>query len=104
MFQNVMQWIDAYGQSVQNGVLFGGLVGLFLVGKAFMDWSVTADKRIQWIKDEMDDLDVSVSVQVQSLSSRVSMLEQASRDRADKDRQAAADRAKPKVLAIKKPA
>lgn len=104
MFQNVMQWIDTYGQSVHNGVLFGGLVGLFLAGKAFMDWSVLTDRRIVFLKDEMEDLDVSISVQVQSLSSRVSMLEQASKDRADKDRLAAADRAKPKVLAIKKPA
>lgn len=104
MFDTFSQFVAEYGQSIHNGLVFGGVAGLFLVVKSFMDWSVTTDKRVQWLRDEMDDLDVSISVQVQSLSSRVSMLEQASKDRAERDRKAAADRQKPKVLAIKKPA
>lgn len=104
MFQSVSQFVAEYGQSVHNGLVFGGVIGLFVAFRWLMSWSSTTDKRVQWLKDEMDDLDVSISVQVQSLSSRVSMLEAASKDRADRDRVAAADRQKPKVLAIKKPA
>jgi hypothetical protein len=102
MFEAVMQWTDIYGQSIHNGAVVGALVALFLAGRSFVRWMGTTDGRVQWLKDEMDELDLSVSVQVQSLSSRVSMLEQASRDRANRDRLAAASKVKPKVLAIKK--
>lgn len=104
MFQSVMQWIDSYGQSVHNGAVIGALIALFLVGRTILDWMGTTDKRVQWLRDEMDDMDVSISMQVQSLSSRVSMLEAAAKDRADRDRLAAANRQKTKVIAIKKPA
>jgi hypothetical protein len=104
MFQNVTQWFDVYGQTIHNGAVFGALIAMFLVFREIAGWMGKAEKKIDWLREEMEELDLHSAIMVESLHSRVSMLEQASKDRADRDRKAAADRQKPKVIAIKKSA
>ena len=79
--------------------LIVGWIALALAARALFQLD-HVNAKLRWLREEIEEVDFSASVQCRSLEARVASLEQASRDRAARDRAAAVSAARPRVRGI----